>query len=187
MWNDGKFPKELTSRNLYEKHHSKPYNPLIAQTFFKAGFIEAWGRGFEKIKEECNKFKTPLPEIEINDSGVMIKCLPSKAYIDSLSKMQNLQLNIRLENNTGDNTGDNVGNNVGDNTGDNTGDNVGVNETQRKILEVIEKDSSITQSDIARELGINKRTIERNISILKENKILARSGNNKKGIWKIIK
>ena len=94
-------------------------------------------------------------------------CLPSNAYIDSLSKMQNLQLNIRLKNNIGD--------------------NVGVNETQRKILEVIEKDSNITQSDIAIKLGISKRTIERNISILKENKMLERSGSDKKGTWKIIK
>lgn len=31
--------EELASRNLFEKHYSKPNNPLIAQTFFKAGFI----------------------------------------------------------------------------------------------------------------------------------------------------
>nr|WP_302144003.1 ATP-binding protein [uncultured Schaedlerella sp.] len=33
------------------KHRSRLYNPLVANTFFKAGFIEAWGRGIEKIKE----------------------------------------------------------------------------------------------------------------------------------------
>ena len=27
--------EELASQNLFEKHYSKPYNPLIAQTFFK--------------------------------------------------------------------------------------------------------------------------------------------------------
>ena len=36
------------------KHRSRPYNPLIANTFFRAGFIEAWGRGIEKIKDSCN-------------------------------------------------------------------------------------------------------------------------------------
>ena len=56
--------------NLYEKHTSKPYNPLIANVFFLAGFIESWGRGFEKIKEECEKTKTPLPEIKISSGGV---------------------------------------------------------------------------------------------------------------------
>jgi len=54
LWNDGKFPEELASQNLFEKHYSKPYNPLIAQTFFKAGFIESCGRGFEKIKKNVN-------------------------------------------------------------------------------------------------------------------------------------
>ena len=34
VWNDGKFPEELALQNLFEKHYSKPYNPLIAQTFF---------------------------------------------------------------------------------------------------------------------------------------------------------
>lgn len=32
-------------QDLYKKHYSKPYNPLIAQTFFKAGFVKSfWKR-----------------------------------------------------------------------------------------------------------------------------------------------
>ncbi len=27
------------------QHKSGPYNPLVANTFFRAGFIEVWGRG----------------------------------------------------------------------------------------------------------------------------------------------
>ena len=84
VWNDGKFPEELASQNLFEKHYSKPYNPLIAQTFFKAGFIESWGRGFEKIKKECELYNTPIPEIEIKTSGVMVKCNASPIYMDLL-------------------------------------------------------------------------------------------------------
>ena len=34
IWNDGSFPKEISSKGVFEKHYSKPYNPLIAQTFF---------------------------------------------------------------------------------------------------------------------------------------------------------
>lgn len=32
----------------------------------------SWGRGFEKIKNECKKYNTPIPEIDIKTSGVMI-------------------------------------------------------------------------------------------------------------------
>ena len=30
-----------------------PFNPKLAQVFFKSGLIEAWGRGFDKIKAGC--------------------------------------------------------------------------------------------------------------------------------------
>lgn len=33
--------------------------------------IEAWGRGFEKIKEACEKDDGRLPEYNISASGIM--------------------------------------------------------------------------------------------------------------------
>ena len=32
---------------------SSPYNPLLANAFFLSGYIESWGRGIEKIAQEC--------------------------------------------------------------------------------------------------------------------------------------
>ena len=157
MWNDGKFPKEISSKNLFEKHYSKPYNPLMAQTFFKAGFIESWGRGFEKIRNECNKSQTPLPEFEIKDSGVMVKCTPSNEYMKLLKEMKNT----------------------------NVGLNVGLNEIQVKILELIKENKNMTQKEMAEKIGISSRTIERNIKNLKKNEILEKIGSKKNGYWKI--
>jgi ATP-dependent DNA helicase RecG len=42
---------------LFEKHSSMPYNPKIADTFFKTGMIESWGRGFDKIKNASKESK----------------------------------------------------------------------------------------------------------------------------------
>ena len=54
IWNDGEMPPNLDSTDkLFMKHSSKPYNPKLANVFFKSGMIEAWGRGFEKIREVC--------------------------------------------------------------------------------------------------------------------------------------
>lgn len=63
------------------KHRSRPYNPLIANTFFRAGFIESWGRGIEKIKESCKEARIPMPEYTIKreDIMVMLRSLVSKA------------------------------------------------------------------------------------------------------------
>jgi len=53
FWNDGQLPDNWTVEQLLSKHASKPFNPLIANAFFRAGMIESWGRGIEKINQEC--------------------------------------------------------------------------------------------------------------------------------------
>lgn len=46
LWNYGLLPKELTPAKLLQKHSSFPRNHNIANAFYKAGFVESWGRGF---------------------------------------------------------------------------------------------------------------------------------------------
>ena len=42
IWNDGEMPPNLdTTAKLFMKHSSKPYNPKLANIFFKSGMIEA--------------------------------------------------------------------------------------------------------------------------------------------------
>lgn len=53
FWNSGDLPERWTLDHLLGKHPSKPFNPLIANAFFRAGYIESWGRGIEKIHREC--------------------------------------------------------------------------------------------------------------------------------------
>ena len=83
----------ILSRLVFMKYFSKPSNPKLVNIFFKSGMIEAWGRGFEKIKDVCGLHGGPLPEYEINESGIMVLCkacdryfelLPGKAKVDSI-------------------------------------------------------------------------------------------------------
>lgn len=46
-------------------HSSKPFNPDLANAFFRAGRIEAWGRGIEKIQESCRAQGLPTPELRV--------------------------------------------------------------------------------------------------------------------------
>lgn len=39
----------LTPEALFREHESKPWNPMIARTFYRRGIIETWGRGTLKI------------------------------------------------------------------------------------------------------------------------------------------
>lgn len=78
-------PPNLDSTDkLFMKHSSKPYNPKLANVFFKSGMIEAWGRGFEKIKEACELYDGPLPEYEINEAGIMVLCKACDKYLELL-------------------------------------------------------------------------------------------------------
>jgi ATP-dependent DNA helicase RecG len=91
IWNDGEMPEELDSTDkLFLKHASKPYNPKLANVFFKSGMIEAWGRGFEKIKEACALYEGPLPEYEISASGIMVLCKACDKYLELLSGNKNI-------------------------------------------------------------------------------------------------
>ena len=86
IWNDGEMPSELDStEKLFEKHSSKPYNPKLANVFFKSGMIEAWGRGFDKIKEACAKYNGRLPEYNISVSGIMVLCKACDKYLELLN------------------------------------------------------------------------------------------------------
>lgn len=72
FWNAGKLPEELSIESLQRKHPSIPHNPHIASAFFRAGYIEAWGRGIEKINNECITAKVPVPEFNYLFGGMMI-------------------------------------------------------------------------------------------------------------------
>ncbi len=85
IWNDGEMPEGLDSTDkLFMKHSSKPYNPKLANVFFMSGMIEAWGRGFDKIKEACARYDGPLPEYNISKSGVMVLCKACDKYLKLL-------------------------------------------------------------------------------------------------------
>ena len=74
--------------------------------------------------------------------------------------------------------------NVGVND-ENVGVNVGVklNETQRKIVELIRNNPSITIEEMAKFANVETRTIERNIKTLKQKEIIERVGADKNGRW----
>lgn len=72
FWNYGQLPDDWTIERLNQKHPSIPYNPAIATTFFRAGYIESWGRGIEKINEECKLAETPFPTFNMDFSGLMV-------------------------------------------------------------------------------------------------------------------
>lgn len=85
IFNMGTWSKQVpTDERIYEKHASVPYNPKIADVSFRSGDVESWGRGFLKIKAECNKINAPLPVIDAKNDGVSITATGCEKYISLL-------------------------------------------------------------------------------------------------------
>ena len=73
FWNMGQLPVNWTVDMLQKKHSSIPYNPDIANAFFRSGYVEAWGRGIDKINRHCSEAGLPLPIISYNHSGCWVE------------------------------------------------------------------------------------------------------------------
>ena len=61
----------LTPAALFGPHESRPWNPLIARTFYRRGIIEEWGRGTIKMAELAAS--AGLPRLEIEERGDCVK------------------------------------------------------------------------------------------------------------------
>jgi len=111
----------------------------IATTFFRAGLIEAWGRGTIKIIEECKKFNLPTPVFTNEFSGLQVTFRGKKSSEKS----------------------------------------------SEKILKLIKENGFITIADLAKDVGISTRGIEKQLAKLKEAKTIKRIGANRGGYWEV--
>jgi ATP-dependent DNA helicase RecG len=58
---------------LLQKHSSQPFNPDVAHTFFRAGMIEAWGRGIEHMIDACKAADIPVPLLRYETPGLWVE------------------------------------------------------------------------------------------------------------------
>jgi ATP-dependent DNA helicase RecG len=65
IWNYGQLPEDWTMNDLLQKHSSRPHNPDISTAFFRIGYIEAWGRGMDKMKKQCIEANLPAPTVSV--------------------------------------------------------------------------------------------------------------------------
>ncbi len=63
----------LTPESLFAPHESRPWNPLIARTFYRRGIIEEWGSGTLKMAELTGAAGLPAPEIEDDGGAVTVR------------------------------------------------------------------------------------------------------------------
>ena len=145
LWNGGTLPPGYTVEMLMEPHESHPRNRLMANVFYLAGFIEAWGRGYEKIREAFGKEKLEIPVFEEVRGGVMATI--------KREKFMAIQAN------------------VGD-----------VEHDKDVVDDVVE-----TASSLASKINISPRTIQRDLTRLKDLNVIKHEGPDNGGHWVVLK
>ena len=65
----------------------------------------------------------------------------------------------------------------------NVGLNVGLNKTEKKVIELLIENPSLTSIELSEKIGVTKRTIERTFKSLQEKKMIERIGSKRDGSW----
>lgn len=185
IWNYGNLPDGYTEEKLYSKHASQPRNRNIADTMFKAGFIDTWGRGYKKIKEGFDSVGIPMPTVENADGGVRVSfhrgfdVVSGKPFFDKflvperesgqtvvnvLSERQRLIIKSII--------GSVVEN---DRVNDTVNDRVSERVNDR-----------VNAISLARHFGVSESTIRRDLAYLQKCGIIKRVGSDKTGHWVIV-
>lgn len=87
VWNDGGLPDGITEEDLKRVHRSKPRNPLIADTCFKAGYIDSWGRGTIRIIEACKQAGLADPVLKEEQGGFLSSIFKDRFTLEQLRKI----------------------------------------------------------------------------------------------------
>ena len=61
VWSAGRYPAGITPESLTGAHPSVQRNPIIAEVFYRAGLIEKWGRGTNRVAEMCRSAGIAAP------------------------------------------------------------------------------------------------------------------------------
>lgn len=161
IWNEGALPIGFTPDTLLKQHPSRPRNRNIANAFFKAGFIDAWGRGYKKIREGFESTGLPMPKIEEADGGVRVTFM-------------------RKNVNNGNVVDVVVGNAVDELT-----------ERQKVIYNAIRQNVidgvAVTASSLAKQLKVHPRTIQRDLAVLASKQFILHVGPDRTGHWEPVK
>lgn len=152
-------PEGWTAETLMQPYDSIPYNPDIANVFYRAGYIETWGQGIQKICDECIALGAELPRYEILGTGIRVYFPALKSALIDQPKTPNRQ---------------DVGKNVGLEVG-----------LAEKIIELISDNSEIKMSEMGEKLEVTTRTIEREIKKLREAGRVIRVGGKRYGHWEV--
>lgn len=187
IWNYGRMPAEVPVEKLFEPHSSEPRNPGIASVFFKAGYVESWGRGYKNITDICKERRAVLPVPEENSGGLVVECLPSEEYLLAEKNKGKIEPNEIGESSKNLPVTDGSSQALPRNfleTSVLIPRNCPV--TSEKLYVALCKNPKATNKELSEVLHLSDRTIRTQIHSLKDAGLIERIGSDRSGYWKIL-
>ena len=130
-------------------------NPDIANVFYRAGYIETWGQGIQKICDECTALGAELPKYEIIGTGLRVYFPALKSALIDQGKVPK------------DHT---------DTLDDTLAD---------KIIALLKEDPSMKQEILAERTKVSIASVKRTMKILSDTKRIVRKGGKRYGYWEV--
>lgn len=158
--------------------HSRLRNRTIANVLGQMGLVESWGTGIKRIMKAAEDYSLPVPEFQTFDNMFRVNlfrplssgnCTPSEKHRRSIGETS---VNHRRS--------------IGEASEKIMINKEALNDTQRKILNLLAENTQLSAAKIAEHIGISRRNVESNMKKLKDQGILIRHGSPKNGYWEII-
>ncbi|MDR1010183.1 MAG: putative DNA binding domain-containing protein [Opitutaceae bacterium] len=199
MWNPAILPERWTLKKLLNRHASLPYNPLVADAFFRAGEIEAWGRGIERIFQACRDGGAPAPLVSYDPNDLWLEFPFGEEYLNLLRNPENAEENegenLKNEGENSKNEGENLRN---EGEGwyekwyekwygkwyEKWGEKMTAHRS--RIVQVMHHNPRISVEGIAGELGVAKSGVIKHLKVMREAGCIRRVGPAKGGHWEVI-
>lgn len=180
LWNDGLLPEGMTPDDLLKPHKSKPRNKLISAVFYRAGYIETWGRGIEKVCAAFDAEQMRRPKFEFTCGG-----LNTIIYRKENAAEEGAQTGTQTELTIDKKTDTDIGTNDISGTQTGTQTKRACPDFAKKTLEYLCAKPDATANEISQKLGMSIRAIKHHIFILKKEGFIERVGSDTQGHWQV--
>lgn len=157
IWNPAVLPDGWTVENLLVDHASTPYNPALANAFFRAGEIETWGRGIQRIFELCQNAGAPAPIIDYKPNDLWIEFPFAPGYLRAIATTPQTEFQSGAQQET----------------------------TQEKIISLLIAKPATTREALAKSLGITADGVKYHLSKLRAAGKIRHHGPTKAGHWEV--
>ena len=137
-------------------------------------YVEGWGSGFLRVNEELADYGAR--PVEIEDAGIATRLNVYRVAANAPADNR--------EDNEGNREGNEGNREPNDTNGGTNGTNCGTNGTNQ-IIESVRKNPSMSLDELARQIGVSRRTTVRMIDRLKKQGRIRRKGGTR-GVWEVL-